>query len=495
MQTRATTRTGTTYTVDASPALAQGTFTARAEQSDESSNLGQSSPVTFYVDTTPPTTTITAGPPDPSTAASANFSFTANEAGSTFRCSLDGAAFAVCTSPQGYSSLADGAHNFQVKATDAAGNAGLTGELQLARSTRWPRRRRSRPRRTIPRPARAQASRSASNEAGSTFRCSLDGAAFALCTSPKPYSGLADGTHTFDVKAVDPAGNTSSPATFAWRVDTTAPTIALTTPADGSETNDPTPTFAGTAGVATGDDNTVTIDVYSGSTPTGTPLFTLVTSRDSGGVYQIDATTPLEDGTYTARAQQADSVGNTGLSAANTFAVNQDGPDQTPPSITLATPESGSSTNDTTPTLCRHGRDSCRGPPRVTVNVYEGPAPTGTPIQTLLGHSRRRRLLLRRREQQRWPRARTRPRPSRTTRRTTTGFSTARTFTVDTTASERLDHVDSAGSFEQLERELLVQLGREREHVPLQPRRRRVRACARARKAIRASPTARTPSR
>ncbi len=53
-------------------------------------------------DTTPPETTITSNPPAVSNSASASFSFTATEAGSSFQCSLDGGVFAPCTSPQGY---------------------------------------------------------------------------------------------------------------------------------------------------------------------------------------------------------------------------------------------------------------------------------------------------------------------------------------------------------------------------------------------------------
>jgi predicted outer membrane repeat protein len=79
----------------------------------------------------PPDTTISAGPPALSLSNAASFSFAGADdltppGELTFECSLDGAPFAACSSPQGYGELADGAHTFQVRALDSAGNVDPT---------------------------------------------------------------------------------------------------------------------------------------------------------------------------------------------------------------------------------------------------------------------------------------------------------------------------------------------------------------------------------
>ena len=73
-------------------------------------------------DTTPPETTIVSGPSGTVNTATAQFTFSASESGSTFACRLDGSAYAACASPQNYTGLSDGAHTFELRATDAAGN-------------------------------------------------------------------------------------------------------------------------------------------------------------------------------------------------------------------------------------------------------------------------------------------------------------------------------------------------------------------------------------
>jgi hypothetical protein len=68
-----------------------------------------------------------------------------------------------------------------------------------------------------------------SDEALSTTECRLEaGGGFQPCSSPRAYSGLADGLHTFSVRATDRAGNTGPAATRSFTVDTRPPTVSIT---------------------------------------------------------------------------------------------------------------------------------------------------------------------------------------------------------------------------------------------------------------------------
>jgi hypothetical protein len=251
--------TGTTASFTYSEA---GTKTVTLEVTDLLGRTGSDSeqfqvaPATGGGDTTPPDTTIGSGPSGTSSSADASFTFTSSESNSTFQCQLDGGGWSSCTSPRNYTGLADGSHTFGVRATDTAGNTDAspaTRTWTIDTGTPPP------PDTTAPDttitsgPSGTSSTSDASfaftsSESGSTFQCQLDSGAWAGCTTPKTYTGLADGSHTFGVRATDAAGNTDeSPASRSWTVaipppsagcDSTVSTVAQINSAAASAANE-----------------------------------------------------------------------------------------------------------------------------------------------------------------------------------------------------------------------------------------------------------------
>ena len=116
------------------------------------------------------------------------------------------------------------------------------------------------------------------------------------------------------------------------------PTVTLTAPADGSATNDTTPTLSGAA------DNVDRRlrrrhrqDLQRLDRHRHAPCRRTTATR-TGTTLDAPLTTALAPGTYTAQATQTDTSGNTGTSNANTFTV-----DTTKPTADLAS----SATNKT----------------------------------------------------------------------------------------------------------------------------------------------------
>jgi hypothetical protein len=90
-------------------------------------------------------------------------------------------------------------------------------------------------------------------KAGSTFECKLDLGTFTSCASPKNYSGLADGPHTFQVRATAGGLTDPTPTTAKWTVDTTPPnTIILLRPVGNVISSSATFTFIATHSTPTG---------------------------------------------------------------------------------------------------------------------------------------------------------------------------------------------------------------------------------------------------
>jgi hypothetical protein len=183
--------------------------------------------VQAFYDANGPDTTITGAPPALSSSADAQFFFQADEPGATFECKLDSGSYAPCSSGDTFSGNSEGDHTFIVRATDSLSNVGNPATYPWTIDTTPP------TTAMDSTPPALTTSTSASftfhsSEPG-IFRCSLDGATPATCSSPKSYTALSSTDHTFDVWAVDAAGNQSvSPASFDWTVDTTPPDVTIT---------------------------------------------------------------------------------------------------------------------------------------------------------------------------------------------------------------------------------------------------------------------------
>lgn len=103
----------------------EGTYNFNLKQTSLSFVDSGSTSLQWVLDLTAPETTLSVKPSDPNLGTSATFSFTANETG-TFACSIDGGAFATCTSPHALSSVSNGSHTMEVRATDGVGNTDAT---------------------------------------------------------------------------------------------------------------------------------------------------------------------------------------------------------------------------------------------------------------------------------------------------------------------------------------------------------------------------------
>lgn len=206
-------------------ALADGAHVFSVAAVDAAGNVDPSPAVCRWtVDTTAPDTTLTETPRMIAPTGVANFAFTTNEPGATFRCALDEAAPTPCTSPWTATNLAEGAHTFTVTATDAAGNRDATPATHT-----WTVDTQAPDTVIVTAPASLTANTVAvftfvSTEEGGTFLCALDDALPVPCTSPFAALGLGDGVHHLTVTAVDAAGNADPrPPLHVWTIDSGAP--------------------------------------------------------------------------------------------------------------------------------------------------------------------------------------------------------------------------------------------------------------------------------
>jgi hypothetical protein len=169
-----------------------------------------------------------------------------------------------------------------------------------------------------------------STESRARFDCSLDGASFERCTSPRRYERLAEGDHTFRVRARDRAGNRdSTPARKSWLVDSSAPnTTIVSGPAGEVSVSIATLTFSSTEAESTFE---CSLD--------GAPFSTCASPTTYSG---------LAPGFHTFDVRAKDEAGNVDETpATRTWRVRRPNPppDTTPPNTLITSAPPVSTTN------------------------------------------------------------------------------------------------------------------------------------------------------
>jgi outer membrane protein OmpA-like peptidoglycan-associated protein len=131
---------------------------------------------------------------------------------------------------------------------------------------------------------------------GTTYQCSLDGAAWSSCATPVTFTGLADGGHDLKVRAVYGGLVDPTPAQHGWTIDRVT-AVALAGPTAGTIANR-RPTVSGTA-----EANASLEVIVDGAT-----VATGVAAGD--GTFAIVLPADLVDGAHTVAVKGTDDLGN-----------------------------------------------------------------------------------------------------------------------------------------------------------------------------------------
>lgn len=198
-----------------------------------------------------------------------------------------------------------------------------------------------------------------SSEAGASFECRIDGAGFSPCTSPLTTAPLADGAHSFAVRALDAYGNIDpSPAGRSFSVDTTPPETTITSGPTGT-TTDKTPTFGFSSEVGARFECRLDLGAFAGCSSPHT-------------------TAALSVGDHTFEVRAIDGVGNSDATpASRAFAIQSLAGRTT---VSLVSTSVAVTREAVAPIRLRCGAAPCHGTLTLTATTPRHPATIGTKL-------------------------------------------------------------------------------------------------------------------
>ena len=199
------------------PRVSTGGHTLAVKATDVAGNVGTTT-YDWMVDRTRPQVGILDAPNKLSNDPVSAFNLWSNEGPGFFGCSLDGSPAMPCFGAPNFTNLKEGRHTLKVWSVDLAYNESpaITYVWKIDRtppvvslvggptegSTSGP----------------GEITFGVSQSEKGQLWCSLDGVEFTKCSSPVRFADLPSGAHTFQVYAVDAAGNQSVTAERAWTI-------------------------------------------------------------------------------------------------------------------------------------------------------------------------------------------------------------------------------------------------------------------------------------
>ncbi len=296
-----------------SPTLMDGTYTVSAVASDVAGNSASAGPVQLTIDTTAPEVVIVSPAPDSAI----------NEEAPTITGTTEPEAMVIVTllDAQGVvvdmqtvtadvsgawstmsPTLTEGDYVVTASATDAAGNTSAPVSAAFTVDL-------SAPELAITAPADGELLTTrtidvtGTSEPGATITVTLldadgevvdtqDVSADAAGDWTTRFEGVADGDYTLSAVASDAAGNTSEAAEISVTMDSQAPELSVTSPADGSVSEQTQPSIEGT----TDPGASITIVLRDAA---GQVVETLTATPDASGAFSATPTAALAAGDYT----------------------------------------------------------------------------------------------------------------------------------------------------------------------------------------------------
>lgn len=212
--------------------LASGAMKFEVKSIDKAGNASSVASYDWTIDLSAPTVMITKMPSAYSNQINTAFEFTGTDdsgALASYECKVDGGAYAACTSPHALTNLSEGSHTFSVIGIDVAGNRSAPASYSWTVDT------------TAPSLSIATKPDAITNSISATFglvatdaggidviECQLNDGAYAACGLTVTYNNLVDGDRSFRARAKDRAGNMSAVVSYTWKIDTSKPTVQIT---------------------------------------------------------------------------------------------------------------------------------------------------------------------------------------------------------------------------------------------------------------------------